>query len=136
MHTEGTTEADRMAGRILAYRYLGALVHEDVRGPTGREGELTAVDGRHARVRTRSGLEFVVPVRRLVIDTLPAPRTEQPVRHRDTKETIGIYLCVLPGPDGPSAVVQRCDGTPIWAGNPDELVPDYPTGHVTWPPLP
>ncbi|MFI6981702.1 hypothetical protein ACIBSV_24325 [Embleya sp. NPDC050154] len=133
---EETTEADRMAGRVLAYRYLGALVHEDVRGPTGREGELTAVDGRQAWVRTRSGIEFVVPVRRLVIDTLPAPRAGQPVRHRDTKNPVGIYLCVLPGPDGPSAVVQRCDGTPTRVGDPDDLVPDYPTGRITWPPPP
>ncbi|MEU0933403.1 hypothetical protein [Embleya sp. NPDC005971] len=133
---EETTDADRMAGRILAYRYLGALVHEDVGGPTGREGELTAVDGRQAWVRTRSGIEFVVPVRRLVIDALPAPRPGQPVRRRDTEDMVGIYLCALPGPDGPSAVVQRCGGTPTRVGHPDDLVPDYPTGPITWPPPP
>ncbi|MFJ8741807.1 hypothetical protein ACIRL2_20735 [Embleya sp. NPDC127516] len=102
-------------------------------GRTGREGTLTAVNGRSAYLRAMNGVEFTCRLPTLVIVRLPPPRLYRRVRYVGKEDPArrppGDIMETWAVTNGTLATVQPRTG-PAWFALLADLERDLPAGPV------
>ncbi|MFI6983817.1 hypothetical protein ACIBSV_35090 [Embleya sp. NPDC050154] len=138
--THAMTPTQRVAGwstgeeitKAAAFvaRYRDAWCRD---GHTGREGILTAVNGRSAYLRAKSGVEFTCRLPALVVLRLPPPRLYRRVRYVGKDDAArrppGEITELWAVSNGTLATVQPPTG-PAWFALLADLERDLPTGPV------
>ncbi|MYS83323.1 hypothetical protein GTZ85_24675 [Streptomyces sp. SID5474] len=121
-------EIDKAA--VFAERYRDAWCRD---GRTGREGMLTAVNGRSVYLRATNGVEFTCRLPTLVVVRLPPPRLYRRVRYVGKDDAArrppGDVTEMWAVSNGTLATVQPADG-PAWFALSADLKRDLPTGPV------